>query len=333
MRPRPGRTRRRLRGSNTGQQRSATFHLAPVAPFRLDLTAWALRRRPRNAIDRWDGTTYRRAVATAGGAVEIAVEQVGSAASPRLRIVATPAGTGRSATSLITATLERALGFRVDLRPFYRMASQDRRLAPLVRTFRGVKPPRFPSIFEALVNAVACQQLSLVVGLEMLNRLAAACAEAAGRGLASLPFPQPDDIVRLRASSIQALGFSRQKTRALLDLSNRVLAGDLDLERLNGLDNETALGELMTIRGIGRWSGEYVLLRGLGRLDVFPGDDVGARNNLARWLGRRGPLDYEAVHRALRPWRPYAGMVYFHMLLAGLADTGSLALARSRPGA
>ena len=55
---------------------------------------------------------------------------------------------------------------------WYRMAAADARLRPLADTFRGMKPPRFPTMFEAVVNAFACQQLSLEVGLELLNRLA-----------------------------------------------------------------------------------------------------------------------------------------------------------------
>jgi DNA-3-methyladenine glycosylase II len=53
----------------------------------------------------------------------------------------------------------------------------------------------------------------------------------------------------------------------------------------------------------------------LGRLHVFPGDDVGARNNLLRWLGLTGALDYDGVRRVLTPWTPYAGLIYFHLLL------------------
>lgn len=67
-----------------------------------------------------------------------------------------------------------------------------------------------------------------------------------------------------------------------------------------------------------------MLLRGLGRLQVFPGDDVGAQKSLARWLGRSSPLDYAAVQRAAEAWRPYAGLVYFHLLLKGLARSGEL---------
>jgi DNA-3-methyladenine glycosylase II len=63
---------------------------------------------------------------------------------------------------------------------------------------------------------------------------------------------------------------------------------------------------------------------GLGRLNVFPGDDVGARNNLARWLNSREPLDYAGVQAAVRGWQPFAGLVYFHLLLANLAERGVL---------
>jgi len=82
------------------------------------------------------------------------------------------------------------------------------------------------------------------------------------------------------------------------------------LERLTGL------------YGVGRWSAEYVMLRGLGRLHVFPGDDVGARNKLRSLLDFEGSLDYEGVGRLLARWRPYAGVVYFHLLLDSLAEAG-----------
>jgi DNA-3-methyladenine glycosylase II len=72
------------------------------------------------------------------------------------------------------------------------------------------------------------------------------------------------------------------------------------------------------LRGVGRWTAEYALLRGLGRLHVFPGDDVGARNNLQRWLGFLEPLDYEGVRRTLARWAPFQGLVYLHLLLNSL---------------
>ena len=73
----------------------------------------------------------------------------------------------------------------------------------------------------------------------------------------------------------------------------------LDADELEHQDDAAAVARLRELRGVGRWTAEYVLLRGLGRLHVFPGDDVGARNNLQRWLGLLEPLDYDGVQRAL----------------------------------
>ena len=81
---------------------------------------------------------------------------------------------------------------------------------------------------------------------------------------------------------------------------------------------------------MGRWAAEYTLLRGFGRLRVFPGDDVRGRNNLQRWLRLKKPLDYEGARHALNQWRPYAGLIYFHSLLDRFAEVGMITTAQGR---
>jgi DNA-3-methyladenine glycosylase II len=107
-------------------------------------------------------------------------------------------------------------------------------------------------------------------------------------------------------------------------LSAALLNGTFDPEGLTRLRNEQAVSVLMKLRGVGRWTAEYVLLRGLGRIDLFPGDDVGARNNLRRWLNIKGALNYETVNQTIAVWRPYSGLIYFHLLLDGLTEAGIL---------
>ena len=188
-----------------------------------------------------------------------------------------------------------------------------------------MKPPRFPTVFEAVVNAFACQQLSLEVGLELLNRLAALCGGRAGtRSDGRFAFPTAPDMARLPPEKYQAIGFSRQKTHSLLSLARAVTRQGLDLEALARQDNTVIRQRLIELQGVGRWSAEYVLLRGLGRLDVFPVDDVGAQKGLARWLGRAQRPDYAGVSRTAKRWSPFAGLVYLHLLLDGLSRAGVL---------
>jgi DNA-3-methyladenine glycosylase II len=311
--------------------------MKPMPPFRLDLTAWALRRRPENAIDRWDGRTYRRSLRVNGQAVEVAVYQSGDSEAPQLEVQVT----GRDLTALhehsARALLERMLGVHSDLNPFYRLASRSRRLQPLADEFRGLKPPQFPTVFEAVVNGIACQQLSLLVGILLLSRL----AHKIGAGSVSTDdvehaFPDPANFSGIGTESLRPLGFSTNKARVLIDISSAIRDHRLNLESLVELDNQLAIERLTELKGVGRWTAEYVLLRGLGRLDVFPGDDVGARKKLAHFLGKRKPLDYDGVRKAVAEWQPYSGLVYFHLLLDRIKKAGWLASDSaqcvSRPG-
>ena len=276
-------------------------------------------------MDRWDGRVYRRVLTMQDRPVEVAVTQTGSPARPRLQVQARGIESSPESTSFLAATLTRILGLQADLTGFYRLAENDSRLGPLARKFRGFKPPRFPSLFEALVNGIACQQISLTVGIHVLNRLAAARGlPFPGKDGPAHAFPRPRDLAGTAVEDLRALGLSRQKGRYLVELAQRVLEEKLDLETVAGLDDTTALEQLRAFKGVGRWTGEYALLRGLGRVHLFPGDDVGARKRLGEWLQLPEPLDYEGVRRVLDRWQPYGGLLYFHFLLQQLDREGHL---------
>ena len=251
--------------------------------------------------------------------------QSASVDAPRLHVdmAGTDSETGRK---LVRQTLDRVLGLDVDLTPFYRLTAREPRLDALANRFRGMRPPRFPTVFEALVNGIACQQLSLEAGLSLLNRVAAAF----GRPPPSLAeagkaFPRACDLVHASPESLQALGFSRSKGVAIIGIASAAERGHIHLEEFVNFDDEVVQAKLDELRGVGRWTAEYVLLRGYGRLNVFPGDDIGARNSLQRWLGLRAPLDYERTERILRRWQPYGGLVYLHLLLKYLDEKGLIA--------
>lgn len=301
------------------------FTMKAIPPFRLDLTVWALRRRATNQIDRWDGGSYRRSILIDSKPVEVAVTQIGSPDAARLRVNIGWAATPGSSRVIAKRALRRLLGLDRDLAPFYAAAAADPRLAIMANRFRGMKPPRFLSVFESLVNAIACQQISIEAGLALVNRFAARYGRAPAMLIeGAWTFPEPSDIKPSDIPSLQALGFSRQKSIAILDLVNSLIQHDIDLEGLAARDDRTVYQELTKLRGIGRWSADYVMLRGFGRIQVFPGDDVGARNNLQRWLGYGRPLDYGATARIVSRWSPYAGLVYMHLLLQRLADRGMI---------
>jgi DNA-3-methyladenine glycosylase II len=305
--------------------RKIAFQLKPVPPFRLDLTVWVLRRRPHNLVDRWDGRTYRRVLVVQDQPVEVAVTQTGPAESPLLEIEASHAHPQTELTAILTPVLAKMLGLNADLADFYRLIEADGRLKLLLERFRGFKPPRYPSVFEALINAIAGQQISLTLAIHLLNRLATSYGPVfPAPGEPRHAFPRPMDLAGLEPEAFRSLGFSHSKVRAIIEIARGLTAGSQDLEDLQDLAEAEAVTRLIGLKGVGRWSAEYVLLRGLGHWSVFPGDDVGARRHLEKWLQLAEPLDYEGVRRVLARWHPYSGLIYFHFLLSGLAEDGHL---------
>lgn len=299
-----------------------SLDLEPVPPFRLDLTVWTLRRRPDNVLDRWDGQTYRRVlVAEDGQPLEVAVTQTGSPDAPHLRVSIHYEKSTADAKAQVSSALERLLGINLSLEGFYCMAEKDEDLKPLAEQFRGFKPPRFPSYFETLVNAISCQQLTLTVGIRLLNRLAEWYGPALKtEGGIFHAFPRPSDLANVDIEELRQMSFSYQKARYITGLAQLIVQGQLNLNEIEWLDDQSAIERLRDLKGVGRWTAEYFLLRGLGRTHIFPADDVGARNHLARWLGYPEKLQYDEVHQTLERWKGYGGLVYFHLLLKSLLE-------------
>lgn len=319
-------------GAGHGATCTALITLEPLPPFRLDLTALALQRRRNNEIDVWDGSTLRRVMpaSASGGALDSpfllevtrARGEPGRGLSERLEARVT----GTASVAALAAGGERAardlLGLDLDLSEFYALAAADEHLAPLAARLRGLKPPRYPGPFEGLVNAVPCQQMTLTFGLQLVARL----ARAYGPRLPFLPaseqggplgLPSPEALASAAPEALAAMGFSRAKARALIELGAKVASGELDLRALEALPDEEAQRQLGKLFGVGRWTSEYVLLRALGRLNVFPDGDSGARNGLARFLGEAGKPTYAWVAERVAAWQPYAGFVYLHLLVDG----------------
>jgi DNA-3-methyladenine glycosylase II len=261
-----------------------------------------------------------------GNPAQVEVAQSRPPDSPRLRVTLRGPRITSDVKALAKKSLERLLGLQINLAEFYRLAAVEPKLDTLAQRFHGLKPPRFPTVFEALANAIACQQMSLSLGILLLNRITEKFGIAVeGTAGPAHAFPRPEDLADQERTAFRQLGFSRQKGLSLIALARTCIDERIDLETLADLNNKTAVERLLALRGIGRWSAEYVLLRGLGRLNVYPGDDVGARNNLRSWLKLRKPLDYEGVHCITAKWQPYAGFIYFHLLLDRLDAAGHLA--------
>jgi DNA-3-methyladenine glycosylase II len=171
-------------------------------------------------------------------------------------------------------------------------------------------PPRFRrrrNGFGTLLHIILEQQVSIDAAAAMHSRLLEICQPL-----------EPKTFLALDDSVLRSCGFSRQKMGYARGLAEMVDSGDFDFARLAAAEDEAALAELLSIRGIGRWSAEIYLLFALGRADIFPAADLGLQVAIGDHLGSGARLDERATRRlgeAWRPWRSVAACFFWQSYL------------------
>jgi DNA-3-methyladenine glycosylase II len=111
--------------------------------------------------------------------------------------------------------------------------------------------------------------------------------------------------------------FSSRKAEYIRDRARAVAGGRLDLDGLGETPSPAVIDRLTAQRGLGRWTADWFLARGLGRCDVCPAGDLAVRKAFARYYGRGRDLGEGAIRRRASAWGSHQ-TVAVHYLLAGL---------------
>jgi DNA-3-methyladenine glycosylase II len=297
----------------------ARYEIAVEVPFRLDLTVSVLRRLSTNVVDVI--TPEGDYVRDVGEGQETVVARITQERPDALTLFLEGGAQGYGGPKRILAILKRLLGVECDLSSFDRAARDIPWLAPLAIRMRGVKPPRYPTLWEACVNAVLFQQLSLIAASAISRRMVMALSgPAPWRGTALYKFPAVETFQDASDDVLLAAGLSANKLGTLRRVADALRSGVLDEASLEALPSPAAAAQLCRIKGIGPWTATVILLRGLGRLDVFPLNDSSVARNLT-FIAGSNPLDIDQVLTALGSQR---GMLYYHLLLSRLDARGDL---------
>ena len=284
--------------------------LPVVAPYRLDLTADALRRLAANVVDVVDAGAYYRYLCVGSRRTLVRVAQRDE------RTLDVQAS--KASDTWAVPIVERMLGTRVDLTSWYECSAQLPWLAHLAREFRGAKPPRYASLWEACAHAIVFQQISIHAAASIMRRV----VDAFGDPCPDFPcvaFPAPRAILDADPARLRAAGLSQSKVVHLRAAAEAIESGVIDQAQIDALETAAASDRLISIRGIGRWSAAVILLRGFGRLDTFPMNDSGVARTVKALSGDPA-VDLNGVLDILGPTR---GMLYYHLLLGRIRNLGT----------
>jgi DNA-3-methyladenine glycosylase II len=183
----------------------------------------------------------------------------------------------------------------------------DPRLGALIKQVGpcglGNVPERPP--FVALTYAIASQQLSVKAADTIFKRFCDLFPPDR--------IPDPAKMMLLNPDAIRAVGFSRPKVSFLQDLAAQVVDQRLPLDALQMMSDEEVMAALTAVKGIGRWTAEVFLLFRLGRMDVFPADDLGLVRAVQRTYGLRKKPSRDRLMKIAEPWRPYRSVAAWYL--------------------
>jgi DNA-3-methyladenine glycosylase II len=148
-----------------------------------------------------------------------------------------------------------------------------------------------------LVRSILSQQLSTGAARTIRKRLEA---------LISPGSVSPENLARLTHKQMRSAGVSGQKAEFLADLADAAITGRIQLARIGRKPDDEIIAELVQVRGIGRWTAQMFLIFALGRLDVFPDEDLGVRAAIRNLYGLSDLPDKATSNAIAQPWRPYA---------------------------
>ncbi|MCL6600238.1 MAG: DNA-3-methyladenine glycosylase [Alicyclobacillus macrosporangiidus] len=297
--------------------------MTPKAPFDFAKMLQRPLSRPLkvNVIDP-EALSYTTALRLPTRIIPVTIVSMGTVDHPTLRLTC-PDGLSDEERTAVRETVCRMFSTEIDLTDFYARLSITEQGSALLKRHDGLRPIHDASLFESMVKVIIGQQLHVRFAAVLVDRLVELGGEAVEwNGMRLSVFPSSAQVACWSYEQLQALSFSRRKAEYVIDFARAVENGRVDLESLWRMPDDQIYEELLSLRGIGRWSVECFLLFGLGRPDVMPAADIGVQSAMQRLYGmahRPGEAEVRRLAEAWAPWRSYATYYLWQSLIRAVS--------------
>ena len=178
---------------------------------------------------------------------------------------------------------------------------KDKRLGAVIERVGHIERAVDPDLFSAVVHHIVGQQVSMRAQATIWSRLRAALGEVSAQTVAALD-----------AEALRGMGMSLRKAEYILDFARRVQSGEFDLEAVRRMDDGQAIAALTSLRGVGVWTAEMILLFCLQRPDIFSYDDLAIQRGL-RMVYHHRQVGRELFEKYRRRYSPYGSVASLYL--------------------
>lgn len=182
------------------------------------------------------------------------------------------------------------------------LMKKDRVLRKLIPQFGDARLGTRGDAFVTLARSIVGQQISVKAAQTVWDRFAALSRRIT-----------PTSVLKLKVDEMRASGLSARKVEYLVDLALHFHDGRLRYKQWSDMDDESIIGELVAVRGIGRWTAEMFLIFHLMRPNVLPLDDVGLINGISKNYFSGESVSRSDAREVALAWAPYCSVATWYI--------------------
>ncbi|RPE08963.1 DNA-3-methyladenine glycosylase 2 family protein [Chitinophaga lutea] len=270
-----------------------------------------LNRSPRECLHQVrDGAVYKL-LAPEGAPVLLRIRE--DAARQSLSAEVLEGEVSPNGEAYISRFMDRWLHLSGSLQPFYDFAAPDPLLGPLVKEFSGLRLVGIPDLFECITWTITGQQINLAFAYTMKQRLVQAFGHTVEwEGGTYYLYPHPAVIAVLRPEDLMPMQFSRTKAEGIIRVAQLMADGRLHEDMLMRMTYEEARDALVSIKGIGPWSANYVLMKFAQHPQALPLEDAGLHNAIRYRMGLPAKPGIPEVKKYTDHWKNHAAYATFY---------------------
>jgi DNA-3-methyladenine glycosylase II len=290
--------------------------LKAVPPFDFDLSAQIFSNGDKRIRSYEDGKFWQ-VIKTDGKLILIVVKSLGSVDDPKLSVTlrSNEEVSGRE-KARVKEIIFWLLDLNYDLKPFYGYAINDRVMARLTQELRGLKSPATVTVFEALFDSIVEQQISLHVAHGLETNVIKSFGNKLKLGNeVYYTYPTPQNLASATVAELRKCGLSQRKAEYIQNVSRLIVEGGLDLERLKDCkDTDAIVNTLDRIRGVGIWTTELTMVRGM-RKNALPADDLGLRRVISHYYCDDKRITSREARIIAEKWGIWKGLAAFYLIM------------------
>ncbi|MDI6826508.1 MAG: DNA-3-methyladenine glycosylase 2 family protein [Candidatus Aenigmarchaeota archaeon] len=293
--------------------------ITPTLPFDFDLSAKIFSDGDKQ-ICKYANGKYWRVIRVSNKLMLCTVKSIGEVDKPKLLVeLKTNESISENDKKTARQIICSLFDLKLDLNPFYNSVKNDEVMSKLTQELRGLKSPTTPSVFEALIYSIIEQQISLNVAFSIEKKFIKKFGESVKiEDDIYYAFPTPKRLAFANIKEFRACGLSQKKAEYVKEISKLVIKKKLELEKFKKYGEKSKIiEELCKIRGIGVWTAELTMVRGMHKLDAVPADDLGLRRCISHYYCKDRKISGEEAREIAKKWGDWQGLASFYLIMAG----------------